>query len=183
MAQFRRTVVTIALNAAAILASSACAGGDDSEAATPTPSAASSGQPDSVPAAAPNGQPTAAGATPPPPPTTEGISVMTGVYTREQATRGAQVYAASCGQCHTMGQHSGSRFEAAWNNRKLYDLHEIIRNTMPVDNPGGLTDQEYLDVVAYMLHLNGIPAGKSALDNDPATLKGLRIEVRPTKGP
>lgn len=181
MAQFRRIVVIISLNAAAILASSACAGGDDSEAATPTPAAASGGQQDSVPSTS-GGQPTTPGGSTATA-TATGISVMTGVYTRDQADRGAQVYATSCGQCHTMGQHSGSRFAAAWHNRKLYDLWYIVRTTMPVDEPGGLSDEEYLDVIAYMLRLNGIPAGASPLDDDPATLKGLQIEVRPTTGP
>jgi cytochrome c1 len=177
----RRTVVTAALSA---LALAACTGGNDSEAAPPANVAASGGRQDSASAVSANGEAvTPDGATTTPAPAPEGISVMTGVYTREQADRGAQVYATSCGQCHTMGQHSGSRFAAAWHNRKLYDLWYIVRTTMPVDEPGGLSDQEYLDVIAYMLRLNGIPAGTSPLDDNPATLKGLQIEVRPTTGP
>ena len=179
----RRTVAIAALSVLA-LAPGACTGGNDSEAAPPANVGASGGRRDSAPAVSANGQAiTPGGMAATPTPATEGISVMTGVYTKDQAARGAQVYATSCGQCHTMGQHSGTRFEAAWNNRKLFDLYDIVRNTMPVDNPGGLTDEEYLDVISYMLHLNGIPAGKTALDSDPATLKGLRIEVRPTAGP
>ena len=114
---------------------------------------------------------------------TDGISVATGVFTAVQATRGHEVYSASCGQCHTMAQHSGGAFAAAWNGRRLSDLYEIVRNTMPLDNPGGLTDQEYVDVIAYMLELNGVPAGKTPLPADAAALRGLRIEVKPSAGP
>ena len=111
-----------------------------------------------------------------------GVSVTTGVYTAAQAARGHEVYTSSCAQCHTMAQHSGSTFAAAWNNRRLYDLYEIIHTTMPLDNPGGLGEQEYIDVVAYMLELNGVAAGKAALTADAGALKALRIDVKPSAG-
>ena len=172
-----RTVVIAAL---IVLAPSACASGDDAETPSPATNVASTdstrGQPDSVPTPAAG----AAGATPGP--AIDGVSVMTGVYTAAQAARGQDVYAATCAQCHTMAQHSGGTFAAAWNNRKVFDLYDIVSNTMPLDNPGGLSEQEYIDVVAYMLQLNGAPPGKSALGTDPVTLKGLRIEVRPAAG-
>ena len=53
---------------------------------------------------------------------------------------------------------------------------------MPVDAPGSLTNQQYVDVVAYMLQLNGHPAGKSALAPDPAALRKVRIDIRSTAG-
>ena len=117
-----------------------------------------------------------------PPAGPEGTSVMTGVFTAAQAARGNEVYSTSCAQCHTMAQHSGGAFAAAWNGRRLSDLYEIVHNTMPVDNPGGLTDQEYIDVIAYVLQLNGVPAGKTPLPADAAALRGLRIEVKPSAG-
>jgi hypothetical protein len=89
----------------------------------------------------------------------------------------------SCGQCHTMNQHSGTAFATAWNNRRLFDLYEIVHNTMPLDNPGGLSDEEYIDVVAYLLELNGVPAGTSSLQAEPTALKALRIDVKPSAAP
>ena len=154
----------------------------DSTAAAPDPAATVS---------APNAAATNGSATAPAPgvatapaasPATGEVSVTTGVYTVAQAARGAEVYTSSCGQCHTMGQHSGTAFATAWNNRRLFDLYEIVHNTMPLDNPGGLSDQEYIDVVAYMLQLNGVPAGKALLQADAGTLKGLRIDVKPSAG-
>ena len=164
----RRTVVFTGLTALGMLASSGCAKGDDASARADS-ATLTVGSPQTTPAAS----------TPVVP---EGVSVMTGVYTAAQAARGAEVYTSSCAQCHTMGQHSGSTFAAAWNNRRLFDLYEIVHTTMPLDNPGGLGEQEYIDVVAYMLQLNGVPAGKSALHADASALKALRIDVKPSAG-
>ena len=190
----RRSAVLAGL--AAIGIAGACArGGDasttraDSAGVGSTPAGATVAAPDS---AAKNGSvagstgTSATGATPAAAtsvtPATAGVSVTTGVYTTAQAARGSEVYTSSCGQCHTMGQHSGTAFATAWNNRRLFDLYEIVHNTMPLDNPGGLSDQEYIDVIAYMLQLNGVPAGKSALQADASALKGLRIDVKPSAG-
>jgi mono/diheme cytochrome c family protein len=107
---------------------------------------------------------------------------MTGVYTAAQAARGEEVYIGSCAQCHTMTQHSGSNFAAVWNNRRVYDLYDIVHSTMPVDNPGGLAEEEYIDVIAYILKINGAPPGKAALGSDAEALKSLRIEVKPLAG-
>lgn len=179
MALVSRSVVVAGFAALGVLASSACAKGDD----------ASTARADSTPAsvdstAQMNGSPsvagTADGETPSVP---AAVSVATGVYSAAQAARGSEVYVTSCGQCHTMGQHSGTAFATAWNNRRLYDLYDIVRNTMPLDNPGGLNEEDYIDVVAYMLALNGVPAGKAALRADASALKELRIDVKPSAGP
>ena len=166
-----------ATGALAMLSVVACANDDKSRAAPgdTVPAKADSSAPPSAVAAPPTGAGAATGEAP------GGVSVVTGVFTVAQAARGEEIYTASCAQCHTMAQHSGGAFAAAWNGRRLVDLYEIIRSTMPLDNPGGLSDQEYIDVVAYMLQLNGVPAGKAPLRADAATLRDLRIEVKPSE--
>ena len=167
------SVVFAGLAAFGMLASSACAkGGDTTARADSTPSGA-----DSAKVTRGSPQPAPAATTVP-----VGVSVTTGVYSAAQAARGREVYTTSCAQCHTVAQHSGSTFAAAWNNRRLFDLYDIVQMTMPLDNPGGLGEQEYIDVVAYMLELNGVPAGKAALRADAAALKTLRIDVKPLAG-
>jgi mono/diheme cytochrome c family protein len=179
MALVSRSVVLAGFAALGVLVSSACASGDDesSARADSAPATVDSTPPMSGP---PHVAGTPSGATAVAP---AGVSVTTGVYSVAQAARGSEVYVTSCGQCHTMGQHSGTAFATAWNNRRLYDLYEIVRNTMPLDNPGGLNEQDYIDVVAYMLALNGVPAGKAALRADASALKELRIDVKPSAGP
>lgn len=43
---------------------------------------------------------------------------------------------------------------------------------MPDDNPGGLPEQTYADIVAYLLSLNDFPAGDSEL---PTSLEALMM--------
>ena len=193
MKLLRRSVVVAGI--AALSVSSGCAKGGDASTTREDSTVADSTRAESPRAdstvAAPGSAVTTGSIAAPPPnvatappatPPTGGVSVATGVYTVAQAARGGDVYTNSCGQCHTMGQHSGTAFATAWNNRRLFDLYEIVHNTMPLDNPGGLTEQEYIDVIAYMLQLNGVPAGKTSLSADAAKLKGLRIDVKPSAG-
>ncbi|HEY0383434.1 MAG TPA: PQQ-binding-like beta-propeller repeat protein [Candidatus Elarobacter sp.] len=94
-----------------------------------------------------------------------------GHYTRAQAASGAAVYTATCQQCHGVnlqGQSGpglvGAPFRAyvgkAGTAASLYDF---IAKQMPADKPGSLTQQQYLDVTAYLLSRNGYPAGDVAL--------------------
>jgi polar amino acid transport system substrate-binding protein len=53
-----------------------------------------------------------------------------------------------------------------------------MSTTMPEDNPGSLKPQQYADVVAYFLELNGYPEGKAELD--PAAIKTIKFE-KPVK--
>ena len=43
---------------------------------------------------------------------------------------------------------------------------ELVQITMPQDNPGGLSEQDYQDVMAYMLSANDFPAGEADLTAD-----------------
>jgi hypothetical protein len=46
---------------------------------------------------------------------------------------------------------------------------------MPEDNVGGLTDDEYTRVIAYILKLNGFAAGSDSLKADTLEMKRIRI--------
>ena len=41
----------------------------------------------------------------------------------------------------------------------MWDFYSLVRATMPLDKPGGMKEQEYLDVVAYLLQANHARAG------------------------
>ena len=98
------------------------------------------------------------------------MTIMDGVYTDAQAGRGEEVASGVCFACHSESEWTRPLFLRAWNGRPIAGLWQLIEDTMPYDSPGGLTDQEYTDVVAYMLELNGIPAGTTEL---PADREGL----------
>ena len=100
-------------------------------------------------------------------------------YLPSQAQRGEKVYQSTCGLCHAGGELVGERFVATWKDRRMYDLYALVRGTMPLDNPGGLKDGEYLDVIAYLLQANKhLSPGMDSLRADTASLRKTKIDVK-----
>ena len=104
-----------------------------------------------------------------------------GVYTAEQAARGEEAYGANCMGCHNTSSHMGDVFESGWGGRPLSELYGFISGAMPKTEPGSLSKEEYASIVAYILKLNGMPAGKQPLPADTAALGRIRIDSK--KGP
>jgi mono/diheme cytochrome c family protein len=112
-------------------------------------------------------------------------SVRDGVYTDEQAKRGDALYRQECGTCHgdalTGGEASpaltGPDFLANWNGLTVGDLMEKLRLTMPDGAPGKMSRQEYADLLAFILKVNGFPAGTVELAKEPEPLKQIKVEL------
>ena len=64
---------------------------------------------------------------------------------------------------------------------RLLDRDDLVSTTMPQDNPGGLTQAQYLDVTAYVLQLGGFASGGVALRADTATLRHVRLAIKPAR--
>jgi len=105
-------------------------------------------------------------------------SVLSGVFTSDQATRGQQTFQKICAACHTLAEHSGKKFEERWADSSVGDLFDVISSTMPDGNPGSLEPAEYASVIAFLLKETGYPEGKQELPTDAAALKQLRIVPR-----
>ena len=114
-------------------------------------------------------------------------SVWDGVYTAQQAERGAADYSSHCVACH--GENlvgnvadvpalSGKTFLYNWDSLALQALFDRIHTTMPMSNPGSLSAQEALELTAYILSVNRIPAGTSALSSDAQTLQNIRFDAK-----
>jgi S-disulfanyl-L-cysteine oxidoreductase SoxD len=103
-------------------------------------------------------------------------SVHSGVYSAAQADRGVRVFESECSLCHAPAEFAGRIFQLTWNGRDVGTLFSQIRTTMPLDRPGSLPPDQYAAVVAYILRLNGYPAGEQALPVDPKALSRMRIE-------
>jgi len=111
-------------------------------------------------------------------------SVWDGVYTADQAKRGESLYAQHCSSCHGStfegGEMApplaGGAFNANWNGLSLGDLAERIRISMPQNNPGSLSRQQYVDIVATMLGGGEFPQGKTELPREVDALKQIAFE-------
>lgn len=105
-------------------------------------------------------------------------STRTGVYTTTQVEFGRDIYVMNCASCHTTVSHTGPGFVAAWHGRRLWDLFRYVSERMPKSQPGSLSQREYARVVAYLLMMNGMPAGSDELVADSTALKRVQIELK-----
>ena len=113
-----------------------------------------------------------------------GRTTLEGVYSASQAEKGQQTYRKNCAACHAAAAYTGSAFRRLWTGRSVYDFFNLIRTTMPNDKPGKLGRGQYAEIMAYVLKLNGFPAGEDDLPDDDEPLKQIRIEMPvPAKGP
>jgi len=115
-------------------------------------------------------------------------SVWDGVYTAEQAERGKATYAVACASCHkedlTGGRAKalvGSPFWQSWGEDTLSSLYKFVRETMPRNNPGTLSEHEYADIVAHILQMNSYPAGTRELTRE--TVSAIQVVGRNGRGP
>ena len=92
-------------------------------------------------------------------------------YTAAQAAAGRTVYQAQCASCHLPDLKGsgdaaplvGSEFMGSWGRRSPRELLSFMQITMPPTRPGALSQDEYLNVAAFVLQQNGAPAGATAL--------------------
>ena len=100
------------------------------------------------------------------------------VYSSAQATRGEALYMSLCVSCHPPATYTGAVF-LTWQGRNLGDLLAFLQEKMPKNDPGSLTAKEYADVMAYLLKLNKMPAGRVDLPADAKVLRGINIDILP----
>ena len=104
---------------------------------------------------------------------------VAGAFTEGQVAKGELVFRGICSSCHVPSDHTGEQFKMNWYGRTVFDYFASLKKTMPEDNPGGLSDDEYTRVVAYILSLNGYPAGADSLAADSTTMKLIKIGPPP----
>ena len=104
-----------------------------------------------------------------------GASVADGVFTEAQASRGEATFRRVCSACHDTGEFSGGRFRLTWVGQSAGDLFDTIATLMPEGDPGSLTPAQYAAVVAYLLQVNGYPAGESDLPTSLSALRAMEI--------
>lgn len=121
----------------------------------------------------------------------ESRSVWDGVYSAEQAARGQKAYVAECARCH--GDMLGGiddappltkdHFLDAWNGKTVGRLADLTRRTMPPETAGTMSRPLTIDLVAFLLSVNGFPAGKTDLVTDTTKLRQIAINAKKPEPP
>ena len=95
---------------------------------------------------------------------------LTGWYSAEQASAGGKLFANSCSGCHGAKLEGGmgpALSGAAWKQRfggvKLLTVWGQIKGPMAQFAGTTFTTQQSLDILAYLLQQNGLPAGARPL--------------------
>ncbi|MSO24006.1 MAG: hypothetical protein EXQ58_12350 [Acidobacteria bacterium] len=96
-------------------------------------------------------------------------TILDGVYTSAQATRGKNGFAMNCSSCHgedlagmSAPALKGGHFLDNWREDILHSLFNLIKTTMP-PNREKLSEDAYLDILTYILEVNTFPAGGTEL--------------------
>lgn len=113
-------------------------------------------------------------------------SVWDGVYSEEQAARGAALYQTQCASCHGdkmqgKGQTpplAGADFIMNWDGMNIGDLFDKVQTSMPADKPGSLSREQNASLMAYILSANKFPSGAADLSSDAERLRQIRFEAK-----
>lgn len=125
-------------------------------------------------------------------PAAERVSVWDGVFTQEQADNGRMTTLSSCAECHgsrldgaaldpdrtSAPPLARARFLRNWDGQTVGSLFEMIRATMPPASPGFLSDEQYLEVIAYMFDMSDLPPGDAPL-GEGVSLSSIVITAEP----
>ena len=112
-------------------------------------------------------------------------SIWDGAFTEGQAARGQERYRTACGACHAedlLGAQgpalAGQAFLDRWAGSTVFDMVQVIKQSMPQEAPDSLGMPAYVDIVAYLLKGNGGPAGSSELPTEADALRQILVANR-----
>ena len=91
------------------------------------------------------------------------------------ANRGSAVFQAECIRCH-IPIEINARLQNDWPGRSAQELFERVSQSMPAENPGSLSAQQYLDVTAFVLEMAGIDLPESSTSS---ILASIQIDPSP----
>lgn len=106
-------------------------------------------------------------------------SILEGVYSASQASRGEKEFQRACASCHAATDHTGRKFGMAWAGTTLDEVFALISTTMPENDPGSLAPEAYAGVLAFYLKESGYKNGDRDLPADRESLRQIRIEPLP----
>lgn len=108
-----------------------------------------------------------------------------GYYTNAQAQAGKDVYYKVCAVCHGQNLQGGAGPALAgqqflsvsqFQNIDAGYFYRFMSTHMPLNAPGSLSKTQYLDLLAYLLQVNGYASGSHEITADNQELNGIKIE-------
>ena len=114
-------------------------------------------------------------AAPSPPTASASAAASSATFSAAQADRGRDAFRAGCTECHDSSQFSDARFDRRWNRRSAGSLYSFIQTSMPETAPGSLSPQQAVELVAYIMRMNGFEPGAGELTADRAVLDQISL--------
>ena len=103
-------------------------------------------------------------------------TINDGVYTRDQAKTGEVLYTQHCLLCHDKKYFRP--ILKRWEGQPIGILYTVMSTSMPENNPGFLSEKEYVDILAYILSLSRYAPGDTELDYADGALNELTVAPR-----
>ena len=104
-----------------------------------------------------------------------GASAGASTFSSAQADRGRDTFRAKCTECHYSGEFAEGRFRLRWAGRTAGSLYDTIQQYMPETDPGSLRPEEAVDLLAYILRMNGFEPGDGELAPDRMVLDRISL--------
>jgi polar amino acid transport system substrate-binding protein len=91
----------------------------------------------------------------------------------QQVTAGMQAYDSNCSRCHGATLVDGFAPKLSKPTLAKYgtaqDLFNYLRQSMPKGNPGSLSEQEYYDVISYLLFRQDLLEAPQVVNSETAS--------------
>ncbi|MGC3023701.1 c-type cytochrome [Burkholderia sp. DN3021] len=110
-------------------------------------------------------------------------------FDQAQVQHGKKIYTDACAKCHgdqlegnTAPALSGESFAPEGKSHiTVGGIYQYMSSNMPADRPGKMTEQEYSDLMAFLLYSNGYDASKTKLTADAANASKAPLIAGPRK--
>ncbi|OLL31327.1 cytochrome C [Burkholderia sp. SRS-W-2-2016] len=108
-------------------------------------------------------------------------------FDHDQVAHGEHLYADSCAKCHgeklegiTAPALNGPSFAPAANSHlTIGGIYQYMSTNMPADKPGKMSDEEYADLMAFLLYTNGYDTGDAKLTAQAAQTSKTPLNAGP----